>query len=399
MRDTVLSGDEGRPVVIVGSGLAAVSALEGMREAGYSGPVVMIGEERQMPYDRPPLSKMVLSEIGAEDRIFLREQSAYDALGATMLLGRSVTGIASGKREVTLDDGTRLPYEKLLLATGSRPRILQGLSPSDPGVFYLRTLDDSIALRAALKDARSLVVIGGGVIGLEVAAVAIKADVSTTVIEAGSRLMARAAAPQLSVVLEKVHRENGVNVLCGAAPTGFAFFNNQHAISMADGTVLEADLLVVGIGVIPETSLASAAGIECGPAGIVVDGVGATNVEHIYAAGEVAHHFNAGSGSHERQENWHHAAAHGKHIGMSMIAPADAYREISGYWSDQYDLNVQVFGSVAGDKDVVRGDIDAKSFSVFHLLNETVIGVTAVNAPRELRAGKQLVRSKGQLSN
>lgn len=384
-------------IVIVGSGLAAVCALEGMREAGYLGQVTMIGEERQMPYDRPPLSKQVLKEPGAEARIDLRDSAIFEAPMTRLLRGRCVAEIDVLKSSVVLDDGAVIGYEKLLLATGSRPRILPGLPPAGAGVFYLRTLDDAVALRGALKSARSLAVVGGGVIGLEVAATAVGLGVETTVIEASPRLMSRAACTQLSEVLDEEHRTHGVHVRCGATPSAFDFSGNRHTISWSDGRTLEVDLVLVGVGVIPETGLAERCGIECAAEGIVVDGFGVTSIPGVYAAGEVAFHYNGRVVCHQRQENWHHAAAHGRHVGAAMVKPEGVYQEICGYWSDQYDLNIQVFGAVTGDEHVVRGDISARRFAVFHLSDGVVVGITAVNSPSDLRLGKKLVRAGSPL--
>lgn len=221
--EILTGGAQEAGIVIVGSGLAAVCALEAMREAGYVGQVTMIGEERQMPYDRPPLSKQVLKNRGAEARIDLRDAAIFDAPATRLLRGRCVAEIDARQRRVVLDDGAVVGYTKLLLATGSRPRVLSGLPPAGAGVFYLRTLDDAVALRGALKSATSLAVVGGGVIGLEVAATAVALGVETTVIEASPRLMSRAACPQLSEVLEEEHRSRGVRVLCGATPSAFDF--------------------------------------------------------------------------------------------------------------------------------------------------------------------------------
>lgn len=396
----ILTGEaEEAGIVIVGSGLAAVCALEGMREAGYVGQVTMIGEERQMPYDRPPLSKQVLKEPGAEARIELRDGAIFDAPMTRLLRGRCVAEIDAPQRRVLLDDGAVVGYSKLLLATGSRPRVLPGLPPAGAGVFYLRTLDDAVALRGALKSATSLAVVGGGVIGLEVAATAVGLGVETTVIEASPRLMSRAACLQLSEVLEEEHRAHGVQVLCGATPSAFDFAGNRHTISWSDGRTLEVDVVLVGIGVTPEVDLAERCGIECVPEGIVVDGFGATSIPGVYATGEVAFHYNGRVVGHQRQENWHHAAAHGRHVGAAMIKPDAVYQEICGYWSDQYDLNIQVFGAVTGDEHVVRGDVSARRFAVFHLVDGVVVGITAVNSPSDLRAGKKLVRTGSSLES
>lgn len=389
---------EGAGVVIVGSGLAAVSVLDGLKESGYAGYVTMIGEERHFPYDRPPLSKDVLLNTGAEATILLREQDTYNGPDVELRRGRSVTAIDTTLRCVMLDNGDTVDYEQLVLATGSRPRTLPLLSPATPGVFYLRTLDDALALRVAMREARSLIVIGGGVIGLEVAAVATQRGIATTVIEAGPRLMARAATPLLSQMMDEVHQSHGVTIRCESQPTGFEYGNDSHTVTLSDGSVLIADLIVVGIGVVPEVTLALNAGIVCGAMGIVVDAHGRTNVDGVYAAGEVAYAFNESSGRHDRHESWHHAAAHGRHVGEALAGAEDGYAEICGYWSDQYDLNINVFGSVDGDDLAVRGDIGTRQFAIYHLRQGAIIGITCVNAPKDLRVGKQLVKARAVIA-
>lgn len=385
-------------IVIVGSGLAAVSVLDGLKDAGYAGHVTMIGEELHYPYDRPPLSKDVLLKTGTESTILLREQETYDRPDVELLRGRAVTALDTSLRCVMLDNGDTVDYGRLVLATGSRPKVLPLLSPATPGVFYLRTLDDALALRVAMKRASSLIVIGGGVIGLEVAAVATQRGIATTVIEAGPRLMARAATPLLSHVLQQVHSAHGVAIRCNTHPVGFEYGNDSHTVTLSDGTVLVADLIVVGIGVTPEITLAHGAGIDCGAMGIAVDGLGRTSADGVFAAGEVAHAFNDVSGRHERHESWHHAAAHGRHIGQSLVDAHAGYAEICGYWSDQYDLNINVFGSVEGDDLALRGDIDTRRFAIYHLAAGAIVGITCLNSPKELRIGKTLVKARAVIA-
>jgi 3-phenylpropionate/trans-cinnamate dioxygenase ferredoxin reductase component len=391
-------GNHNAGIVIVGAGIAGVQAAEGLRKAGYDGALTLVGAEPHMPYDRPPLSKEVLLRAGAENTIALRDENFFAANKIDVMLGKRVCAIERPDRRVVLEDGSRLDYVKLVLATGSRPRVLAGLSPQAPGVFYLRTLADSLMLRATLARGGRVAIVGGGVIGLEVAAVAAGRGLAVTVIEAASRVMARAASPVIGAYLAKRHQEHGVAIRCGVSvDSARQDGDGCWRLALNDGCVVEAEIVVVGVGVVPETSLAGAAGLQVAKEGVVTDGFGRTDDSNIYAAGEVAYHVNGLEKGRQRQENWHHAAAHGAHVGRALIAPDTCYSEICGYWSDQYDTHLMVSGLPAGDVDVVRGDVTTNRFVVFHLVGGVVAGASAVNAAPELRVAKLLVRNRARV--
>ncbi|MDR3513381.1 MAG: FAD-dependent oxidoreductase [Caulobacteraceae bacterium] len=380
-------------VVIVGAGLAGLRAAEAVREAGFPGRVVLVGEEAHEPYDRPPLSKAVLQEEGHERGIALSPEGALAGLGVELRLGRRAVAIDRKAREVELADGERIAYDRLVLATGSRVRALDILPPGAAGVHYLRGLDDALALRAALKTGGRLAVVGGGVIGMEVAASARALGCECVVIEAGPRLMARAAAPAVSTFLHKRHLAEGVDVRLGVTVAAAEPSASPGAwrLRLSSGETIEAQAVVVGVGVSPNIDLARDCGLEVRPEGVVVDGFGATSDPAVYAAGEVALHLNDLYGRHDRQETWAHAAAHGQHVGEALVSPTQAYRQPPSYWSDQYDINLQVTGLATGDTDVVRGDPALGRFLVFHLAGGRIEGVSAVNAVRELRTAKRLI--------
>lgn len=378
-------------VVIVGAGLAGLRVAEGVRGAGFPGRVVLVGDEPHPPYDRPPLSKAVLETEGHEHAIDLAPGTMLAALDVDLRLGEAVVGIDREARAAELRGGERIGWDRLVLATGSRVRSFDLLPPGAPGVHYLRGLDDALALRAELAAGRKVVIVGGGVIGLEVAAAARGRGCQVTVIEAAARVMARTAAPVISDYVQRRHRQAGVDLRLGATAAAAERAGGVLRLRLSTGETLEAETVVVGVGVLANIELALAAGLETGAGGVVVDGHGASSDPAIYAAGEVATHFNDLHGRHDRQETWNHAAAHGEHVGRSMVAPAELYSQAAAYWSDQYDINLQIVGAPQGEADVVRGDPASGRFVVFHLAGGLIAGVSAVNAARELRTARRLI--------
>ncbi|MGT2432156.1 NAD(P)/FAD-dependent oxidoreductase [Cupriavidus basilensis] len=377
--------------MIVGAGLAGVSAAEGLRQVGYVGRILLVGDEPERPYDRPPLSKSVLLDPAEAKRIDLRDATFYKERDIELRLGDAVTRIDRPGQRAQFADGSTEHFDKLLIATGSSLRLLPELPPQTPNVYYLRRLIDALALRDALPNIKRLLVVGAGVIGLEVAAVAKVMGIDVTVIEAGARPMVRATCPMLCEFIVAQHRIRGVNIQTQVTITDVSSASAGYRILLSNGETIIADAIVVGVGVVPNAGLAEEAGLPVVDGGVAVDGHGRTKDPNIYAAGEVACHFNARLARLDRQENWHHAAAHGMHVGRSVISPTEDYDEICGYWSDQYDFSVQSFGVSVGDTDVLRGDPASGSFTIFHLVDRVVRGVSSINAPREMRIGKALV--------
>jgi NADPH-dependent 2,4-dienoyl-CoA reductase/sulfur reductase-like enzyme len=334
----------------------------------------------------------VLETEGHEHTIGLAPDGALDELALDLRLGRAVVAIDRGVRQVTLEGGERIAYDRLVLATGSRVRTLPMFPPGAPGVFYLRSLGDALNLRRALAPGAQVAVVGGGVIGMEVAASARARGCTVTVIEVAARIMARAASPTVSDYVAARHRAEGVDLRVGERVAAAARTDaGGHALTLASGERLAADVVVVGVGVVPNLELAQAAGLATDAGGVIVDAHGATSDAAVYAAGEVAIHYNAALGRHDRQETWNHASMHGEHVGRALVAAPAPYAELGSYWSDQYDINLQAVGAPLGEQDVVRGDPASGRFLVFHIAGGRIVGVSAVNAARELRKARRLI--------
>ncbi|SDC47468.1 3-phenylpropionate/trans-cinnamate dioxygenase ferredoxin reductase subunit/p-cumate 2,3-dioxygenase ferredoxin reductase subunit [Paraburkholderia lycopersici] len=382
------------PYVIVGGGIAGVSAAEALRDCGFDGRIVLINEESTAPYDRPPLSKDVLRSSDLPQNIWLRNDAFYASRGIEVRTGVGAVAIDAVGKTVKLSDGDVVSYAKLLLATGSRARELAMFPIGNPLVHYLRTLDDAQGLRCDLDklgDDGHLLVVGAGVIGLEVAAIARELGLRVTVVEAGARPLARSASPLLAAFLARAHADRGVDIRCGVTLQSADFLGDGYDVALSDGTEVHADVVLVAIGILPNAGLARSAGVEVVPEGIRTDGLGRTSVQDIYAAGEVAYHYNQRHQAFRREETWQHAADHGAHVARCMAGQDEQYASTMAYWTDQYQFSIQVFGNPHGTSEVIRGDSGSDAFSIFHLDHSAICGVTAVNAARELRKSKPLV--------
>ena len=377
-------------VVIIGAGQAAAQAVATLKGEGFEGRITMVGDEAFPPYQRPPLSKAYLSGKLERERLFLKPDVFYAEANCEVVLGSSAAAIDRTAKTVALSDGRNLPYDKLLIATGTRVRKIPVPGAELPGVHYLRSIADVDLLRPALVQGKKLAVVGGGYIGLEVAAVAVKLGLEVTVFEALDRLMARAVSPQLSAFYEDEHRKAGVKL---HLETGVeAFEGTDHITGVrAGGQVHPTDIVLVGIGVLPNVELADAAGLACDD-GIVVDTY-CTSVSDpvVFAAGDCTRHHGR-DGDLIRLECVQNAIDQAKHAALAMVGKPTPYREVPWFWSDQYDLKMQIAGLArAGDELVLRGDPANRKFAVFHLRDGAVAAVEAVNAAPEYIVGRKLI--------
>ena len=377
--------------VIVGAGHAGGMAVDALRRLGFAGPVVLIGAEPHLPYERPPLSKELLQTEGGAGFALIRDKAWYDEQGIACRLGTAATAIDPKAGTVALADGETVPYAKLLLTTGAAVRRLDIPGGDLANVHYLRTIDDSRAIEAMLAAGRNVVIVGGGFIGLEVAASARTRGCNVAVIEAADRLMGRGVTPAISRVFLDLHRENGVDVRLGAGVDRFDGDGKVAHVRLGDGTALPADLVVIGIGVLPDTALARTAGLTVDN-GIAVDEHCRTSAPGIYAAGDNTSHFNPIYGRHIRLESWENAQNQAITAARNMYGEDFVYATVPWMWSDQYDVNLQVAGvPTEWDTIVSRGDPASRNFLSFQTTGDEVVGVTAVNRPRDMRFARRLI--------
>jgi 3-phenylpropionate/trans-cinnamate dioxygenase ferredoxin reductase component len=377
-------------IVIIGAGQSGAQAVATLRAEGFSGALTMVGDESHAPYQRPPLSKAYLMGTMERDRLFLKPDAFYREAHCEMILGVGATRIERAAKIVYLADGRMLPYDKLLITTGSRVRKIRCAGADLAGIHYLRGIDDVDALREAFQPGKKLAIVGGGYIGLEVAAVAAKRGIDVTVFEAMDRLMARAVSVPVSDFYEKVHRAAGVKLLLNTGVEAFEGDAKLEAVR-AGGKSHAADVALVGIGIIPNVELAKEAGLGCDD-GIVVNAKSeVTGDPAIFAAGDCTRHIGR-EGTALRLECVQNAIDQAKHAAHGMLGKPSNYREVPWFWSDQYDLKLQIAGLARpSDQLVIRGNPDSRKFAVFHLRDGAIAAVEAVNAAPEYLVGKKLI--------
>lgn len=386
-------------VIVVGAGLAGVRAVENLRAGGHRGPLTLVGAEPHPPYDRPPLSKQLLAGTWGVERVVLRDGAKLEALGARMLLGRRATSLDVEGRSVSLDDGSTLGFDGLVLASGAHARTMVGTERMS-GVHTLRTLDDCLSLaQATAEPDRRLVVIGAGFIGAEVAATCHGRGLAVTVLEALPVPLARVLGEEMGASCAALHRAHGVELRTGVAVAGLRTRGDGavSGVELADGDVVPADVVVVGIGVTPTTDWLIGSGLE------LDDGVVADATLHaagaVVVAGDLARWFDEEIAGHRRIEHWENAAEQGRHAAESLLAGragAQPYRPVPYFWSDQYEVKIQVLGLPAPDDDVVvvDGSTDSGRFVAVYGRSGTLSGALAFSRPRQLMAFRPLLERR-----
>ena len=383
-------------VIIVGGGQAAGQAAASLRQEGYEGEVVMFCEEPHLPYQRPPLSKQYLAGEQDVDRVVLRPEKFYADNNIEIRLGERITALDPQAKTVVSATGESLDYDQLILATGSRVRELTDFPGATlDGVVYLRTLKDADSLKDHLASASRVCIVGGGYIGLEVAAVAAEKGLAVTVLEMMPRILQRVATPTLSEFYVRTHTAHGVQIRTEAQASEFVADGDRvSAVTLADGDRIDADLVVVGIGVVPNVELALDAGLACDN-GIVVNQNCLTSHSDIYAVGDCTNHPNAYANANVRLESVPNAMEQARVAAAMVCGNEKTYASEPWFWSDQYDVKLQMAGFTDGaDTQVTRGDPTGSAFVTFHLKDGIVIGVEAINSVRDFLNCRKLVAGR-----
>ncbi|QKW09794.1 FAD-dependent oxidoreductase [Streptomyces sp. NA04227] len=382
--------DGDRPLVVVGSGVAGATAALTLRAEGYTGPLVLIGQDPELPYRRPPLSKDVLRGKQSAERTALRPATAWAEQGIEVRTGTTVTRLDPAARTLVLEGGGELPYERLLLATGGRVRRVAAAEGID-GVHQLRTLADALALRDALTGGGSLLVVGAGLIGLEVAAVARESGWEVTVAETAPEPLGRVLPARLARAVTALHASHGVEVRTGVLLDRFEAHEQGVAAYLGQDLFHKADRVVVAVGTSPDTALAERAGLAVDD-GILVDAYGATSDPYIHAAGDVArrpHPFGEGTC---RAENWTPAQDQGAAVARNMLGKGVPYTAVPWYWTHHYGLNLQVAGyPQLADRIQVTGSIEELDFAALLWRGDRLVSAVCANRPRAFRPLKDLV--------
>ena len=385
-----------RTFVTVGAGQTAAVAARNLRRHGFDGRIVLVGDEPHPPYQRPPLSKEFLAGTETEDALWLLPQKWLRDNDVEIVTDTTVARVDPASRTVEFADGAGLRADSVLFATGGAPRRLAVDGPRPDLVHYLRTLDDAARLAPVLTSGRRLAIIGAGFVGLEIAATAAAAGVEVTVLEAVPVPLARVVGPEMGEAVCRLHRDSGVDIRAGVQLTGIRTTDAGVVIDIAGAaTSLEADAVVVGIGITPNTAVAVASGLQVDD-GIVVDVLGRTAVPGVYAAGDAARRYSPRAGRHLRLEHFDNASRQGAAVANAMLGREAASDDPLWFWSDQYGRNIQFVGTASGTP-VIRGDLDAMEFTGFYLDDGTVCGAFAIDRGEDVTAARELLGRRVEL--
>lgn len=378
-------------IVIAGAGQAAAQCAQSLRQGGFTGSIVLIGDEDAAPYERPPLSKEYLAGKREVARLALRKPEYWQEKQVRLLTGRRVTAVDRAAQSLSVDDGARVGYGKLVWATGGRPRRLSCPGAGLAGVHAIRTIADIDALKADLVSGTRVVIVGGGYIGLETAAVLRALGHEVTVLEAQERLLARVTSPPVSAFYVGLHRGHGVAVRLSAQVSALRGDGRVTGVELSDGSLIPADIVIVGIGIIPNVEPLALAGLPC-PNGVAVDALCRTQDPSILAIGDCALHPNAFAGRAIRLESVQNAVDQGKVAADTILGLERPYAALPWFWSDQYDVKMQAVGlAMDYDQVLVRGDATAPGFSVLYLRGGRLIAIDCLNNARDFIQAKTLI--------
>jgi 3-phenylpropionate/trans-cinnamate dioxygenase ferredoxin reductase subunit len=381
-------------LVIVGGGQAAVQAIQTLRQHGYDGKIALLADEPHPPYQRPPLSKKYLAGELPRERLYLKPESFYASRDVDRFLGTPAMEIDILGGRVRLSDGDALRYDRLLLATGGRARRITAPGADLAGIHYVRSIGDIDAVAPQLRPGAKMVIVGAGYIGLEVAAVARGLGLDVTVLEAADRVLSRVVCRETADFYARCHAAAGVEIHCSTQVAGFRGKDFVTGVSSANGEVFSCDVVIVGIGVVPNVEIAERAGLHCDN-GIRVDPCARTADPRIVAAGDCTNHPHPFVGRSIRLESVHNAVEQGRSAAMSLLGHAHPFADVPWFWSDQYDLKLQIVGlALDYDEVVLRGDPESRSFAMYYLAAGRPIAIDAVNSPRDFMHGKKLLAAR-----
>ena len=385
-------------VVIAGAGHASGQVVASLRQHKFDGEIVLVGDEPYLPYQRPPLSKKFLAGELPAERLYVKPESFYDDPAITLQLGTSIAAIDREAKCLKIEDGEDITYDKLVISTGSRARPLPIEGTDLRRVHYLRNIADVDGIRDDMEAGRKLVIIGAGYIGLEVAAVAQQAGLNVTVIEMADRVMSRVVSPEISDFFQIEHTNQGVRFRLSTDISSLNGKKRVKSVTTSVGEKIPADLVVIGVGILPNTDLAKAAGLDVDN-GIVVNDHCLTSDSDIYAAGDCTSHPNAIYDRRLRLESVHNAVEQARTAAANICGQDVSYAQVPWFWSDQYDLKLQIAGLSEGYDDVViRGNPAERSFSCLYLRDGRLIAVDAINAPRDFVQSKQLIADHAKMA-
>tara|TARA_R110002049_G_scaffold54869_36_gene152531 strand:- start:5218 stop:6441 length:1224 start_codon:yes stop_codon:yes gene_type:complete len=383
-----------KEILIVGAGHAAGQIVTTLKQQKFSGQIVLVGDEPYLPYQRPPLSKKFLAGEVPAERLHVKAESFYDDPQIDVRLSTRVTALDRAARVATTDSGGTIHYDTAILATGSRVRKLPGHENLPGGIHYLRTIDDVLAIQTDLAANARLVIIGAGYIGLEVAAVARSLGLDVTVVEMADRVMSRVVSPEISSFYQQEHERHGVQFNLSTGLQDF-LLNEQGTrvtgVLTDNGETIPAELVIVGVGIVPNTELAQQAGLEVDN-GVVVDEYCRSSDASIFAVGDCASHPSEIYGRQLRLESVHNALEQAKTAAANACGKSVTYSQVPWFWSDQYDLKLQIAGLSEGyDSVVLRGDPAERSFSCLYMRKGKLVAIDAINAPRDFLQAKPLI--------
>ncbi len=381
-------------IVVVGGGHAAGQVLDSLRKLGFAGDLVLISEEHMLPYQRPPLSKKYLAGELAAQRLLFRPEPYMAKLDIDARLNTRAVRIDRKAKAVLQDNGESVGYDALVLATGAKPRLLPVATQANAGLYYLRSVADVNAIREQLDAVTEVAIVGGGFIGLETAAVLSAMGKHVRVIEMQPRLLPRVVAPVVSDFFEALHRSRGVEIETDACVSSVVEKDGAVAgLHLVDGRELPAQMVIVGIGVEPNTQLAAECGLGCED-GILVDEHARTSDPNILAAGDCTRHPNPRLGGMVRLESVHNAVEQAKTAALTLMGQAEAYHQVPWFWSDQYEYKLQMVGVSDGhDHHEVRGDLEAGDFAVYYFARDKLLSVDTVNRAAEHMAIRKLINA------